>query len=157
MVLTIERLLKKYINLKDSPLDVEKFIKTTKKKAESLGYTFVEKEQEYNMRKYGEDRVVKIFLDKEFDVFSKVEINIECYFERMEKSKNKFNGNAQISFVLDLKYDYRNKWAQTRFMSFVFHVYTKMLKWHLENKYLIPAIIEGNEIYDHIKNEFETY
>jgi len=158
MVRVMKEIIKRYINIKEKPIDVEKFIRSFRKKAEEMGYKFFEIEQESSTRKYGEDRIFKFELEKEIDYFAKVNIEIDILFEKLEKVKGRFIGNGTINYIVNLTYDYKNRWGGTAFNSFLFSIYLKVMKWPLENKYLIPySIIEGNEIFDFIKEELGLY
>jgi|SRR3989338_4588000 len=154
----IKGVIKRYINLQEEPIDPEKFFKNIRKKSEDMGYLFFEREHVSAVKKYGEQLEFKFFIEKEIDQFAKVEISVAVVFEKLEKVKNKYIGEGTLTYAVDLIYDYKNRWGKNKFDKFLFSLYMKIMKWTFENKYLIPyAIMEGNEIYDSIKADLETY
>ena len=145
------------INITEGKVDLDKIFKGIKNKAEDLGYIFFEKEQISGSKKYGEERSFKFYLDREIDPFGKIEINIEFNFDRLEKVKNKFIGDGVVNFVTSIKYDYKNKWGKNKTDMILYKLYLKVMKWKFETMYIVPGIIDGNQLYGYIKDELEEY
>jgi len=150
-------IIKRNINITEGKIELEKIFKGIKNKAEDLGYLFFEKEQSSGSKKYGEERIFKFYMEREIDPFGKIEIKIEFNFDRLEKVKNKFIGDGVVDFTTSIRYDYKNKWGKSKFDMFLYNLYRKVMKWKFETMYIIPGIIEGNQIYGYIKDELEEY
>ena len=150
-------IIKRNINLTEANVDLDKIFKDIKSKAEDLGYIFFEKEQSSGSKKYGEERSFKFYLDREIDPFGKIEINIEFNFDRLEKIKTKYVGDGIVNFTTSIKYDYKNKWGKNKTDMFLYNLYKKVMKWKFETMYIVPGIIDGNQLYGYIKDELEEY
>ncbi len=149
--------IKRHMNVNSSAVDLHKLILSIKAKAEEIGYTFYEMEQGSEPKKYGEERGFNIYLEKEIDYFGKIEINIDSLFERLEKVKNKYIGNGTINYKVAVILDYKKRWDNSSLNKFLFSLYLKIMKWNFEDKYITHGIIDGNRIYDQLKEELDEY
>ncbi|MEK6948568.1 MAG: hypothetical protein AABX19_05000 [Nanoarchaeota archaeon] len=150
-------IIKRNINITEGNIELEKIFKGIKNKAEDLGYVFFEKEQSSGSKKYGEERTFKFYMDREIDPFAKIEISIEFNFDRLEKVKTKFIGDGIVTFVTKIHLDYKNKWGKNKTDRFLYKLYQKIMKWKFESMYIVPGVIEGNQLYGYIKDELEEY
>ena len=96
-------------------------------------------------------------MDREIDPFAKIEISIEFNFDRLEKVKTKFIGDGIVTFVTKIHLDYKNKWGKNKTDRFLYKLYQKIMKWKFESMYIVPGVIEGNQLYGYIKDELEEY
>ena len=142
------------IGLTDADFNIDKVYKSVKKKVDSLGYGFAEKEQTSKPTKYGEEIKFTFAVYKEFDDFATGEINIEFFFDGLKRSKSGDHGNANVSIKAKLLTDFKNQWGKTPFNIFMFKIYSKIKKKEFEKKYIGPLWAAATGIDSAIKEAF---
>lgn len=145
------------ITLTDVDFKISEVYKKTKEKLEELGYVLFEKEQSIKPTKYGEKLKFKFEAFREFDFFGKADLKIFFTFTGLSRSKGLDHGNLNIAMEATTTIDHKNRWGTTGFNSFLFSLYLIVKKNELKKKYIIPTIIQANQIYDAIKASLDEY
>ncbi|MBI2148498.1 hypothetical protein HYU23_02365 [Candidatus Woesearchaeota archaeon] len=141
----------------DEVFDIDKIYKGIKKKSGDLGYTFIEKEQATKPGKYGTELKFKFILDKEVDEFGELIFDLGFSFDRLSKAKNLDRGNCEVSIKGKVIFDYKNRWGMNKFNKTLLGLYIKFTDSAMKKKYIVPLILDGNEMHDFIKDSFGFY
>ena len=150
-----KEIIKKNIVINNSDFDIDGVYKNIKRKVESMGYFFIEKEQELRPGKYGGEVKFKFFLGREVDYFGYLEFDLKFDFGELSKNKNLDHGNCKVAISGSVVFDHKNKWGMTGFNKFLLGLYVKVSETAMKKNYIIPLIKDGNEIHDFIKQQFD--
>ena len=157
MVIAPKDVFKRTIVVTDEDFDIEKIYKNFKKRAESMGYYFVEKEQGVKGAKYGQEVGFKFSLSRKIDVFAKSQYELEFVFDNLKKIDGFDHGNCRIKIVGSAILDYENKWGKSTFDLILLKLYLKVIGAEIKRKYFGAVVKDGFEINDSIKSDFGFY
>ncbi len=144
------------ISIEDSDFNISKIYNETKNKADKLGYDFLEKGQSLKPKKYGDEIKVNFIFVKEVDDFCDAEIKTDFKFSSMSRGKEGDRGNGSVSVKASITLDKENNWGKNIFNKFLFEIYTKIKEKEYEKKYIVPIASDAQEIYNTIKDSFES-
>ncbi len=145
------------ITITDSDFNVDDVCKAVKEKGESLGYIFIEKEQTSKGGKYGHKLDFKFLFTRNVDPFVNYTFNVDFVFDNLSQTKNGHHGDGEVKIKGFVKFDHPNKYGKTKLNKFFFELYMKLFKQLNLEKYIIPLVGEGGQIYDVIKTKFDLY
>ena len=162
-MVTRKELTKRRFNLSDCTFSVEECYKSIRKLSNKLRYDFIEKEQELKPDKYGHERNFEFYLEKKWDTFAKVEIEIVMKFKHLNKvkvdGKEMEKGDVEVAVGGTVVYDYKNEWRKSKFFVWLFEgIYLKyFVEDEIKKKYLQPSINELDEIQMLIKDKLNEF
>ena len=142
--------------------DVNKVYKEARNKISDLGYDFTEKEQTVKDLARGKEILIKFLGERKFDELTKFHMSVDMMFENTVKvkkgEKNLDKGDVKIVMACWLEIDYRNRWSDSSFKKFLFHIYTKYLIMdRILSIYCDKLEGEFNEEHDVIKEGLNLY
>lgn len=138
----------------DVVFNLDKFYKDVKKKADALGYDFVEKEQGNKPGKYGQEIKFDFVFNKDFDYFANFVILITLNFDHLHKVKGGDKGDCKAKIKSVLTLDYKNRWGMSKFNKTLLKIYAKIKKPYIDDTYVDPLFNDTNEIMNMIKEHF---
>ena len=142
---------KKEIRIINEDFNINSLYKNVRGKIDELRYVYLEKKQTTKPKKYGQEIKFEISLSKEVDDFCVNEINIEMFFENINKPKSHDHGDARILVKAKQTFDYKNRWGMSKFNMWLFKIYLLVKKLEFEEKYTVPIINDATQIYNLIK------
>ena len=153
---------KRRLNLTDEIFSTEELYKEARKAAETLGFSFVEKEHSIKPDKYGDERKYVFLMGRRFDAFAKTEIEIELKFENLNKvkkdGKTLERGDGEIVLTANVVLDYKNEWWMRKLHRSLLEFYLKyFVRDRVNRLYFGPAKNQADTIYTALKNKLDAY
>ena len=150
-------IVRKNLSAVDQDFDIDSVYKGMKKKADDLGYGFLEQEQTTKEGKYGTELTFKFKLVKDIDFFGRSIIEIEFKFDLLNKVKGREHGDCGVEVKSEIELDYQNRWGKNKFNKALFGLYSKIKAEDFKRLYLIPTIKNTTEVQEFIKDKFGFY